>query len=359
MSTQKPKVGVDLAVEALYSAPIAALDDRLTDLGNKWLLTYAIRMARAKAEGNTSAPPSPPLPEGSSSTVAAPTVAARAESHELALTMDSLVTAYQAHGRSPFREVKYSTRRFYESLCRQLVRDLGSVRLAHIDEPSIRQAYDIWTEGGTKRLPIAMSLARMMRMLFSFGSKVLNDRQCERLVGVMSRMAFAKVAPRSEPLTLEYAGLIRKRANEIGKHSIALAQAFQFDCPLKQKDVIGEWVPIGEDGLSEITTDDGRKWVGGLRWEEIDKDLILRRPNRDPIDLNQAPMVKAELLIKRRGTSGPVILNEHNQLPWIANEYRRWWRKIADKVGVPKEVKNMDSRHSSHDDESHQEEASS
>lgn len=346
MSGPKTKVDVDIAVDALYSAPVAALDERLTDLGNKWLLTYAVRMARAKAEGNISAPPSPPTPEGYSTAQTAPSGARPAED-DRALTIDALVTSYQTHRESPFRDVKYSTRRFYESLCRQLVRDVGSSQLADIDESSIREMYSDWTEGGTKRLPLAMSLARMMRMLFSYGSKVLNDRECERLVGVMSRMTFAKAAPRTEPLTFEYAVGIRKRANEIGRHSIALAQALQFDCPLKQKEVIGEWVPLREEGLSDITNDEGRKWVGGLRWEEIDKDLILRRPNRDPIDLNQAPMVQAELAIKPRGWSGPVILNEYNDLPWIANEYRRWWRKIADEIGVPKDVKNMDSRHSS------------
>jgi hypothetical protein len=38
----------------------------------------------------------------------------------------------------------------------------------------------------------------------------------------------------------------------MGWHSIALAQAIQFDCALRQKDVIGEWVPESEPGEPKL-----------------------------------------------------------------------------------------------------------
>jgi hypothetical protein len=55
-----------------------------------------------------------------------------------------------------------------------------------------------------------------------------------------------------------------------------LAQAFQFDLRLRQKDVTGEWVPYGGRGDSSII-ENGEKWVRGLLREEIDDDLILRK----------------------------------------------------------------------------------
>ena len=43
---------------------------------------------------------------------------------------------------------------------------------------------------------------------------------------------------------------------------------------LRQKDVIGEWVPRSEPGPSDIWNSDGEKWLRGLRWQEIDGNLI-------------------------------------------------------------------------------------
>jgi len=61
----------------------------------------------------------------------------------------------------------------------------------------------------------------------------------------------------------------------MGRPSIALAQAFQFELMLRQKDVIGEYVPIAEAGISDLQVD-GLKWLRGIRWEEISEDLVLR-----------------------------------------------------------------------------------
>ncbi len=115
---------------------------------------------------------------------------------------------------------------------------------------------------------------------------------------------------------------------------------------LRQKDVIGEWVPINEPGMSDVTTGNS-KWFRGLRWEEIDSNMILRhvtskRQKEVTAELRLAPMVMEELPARR--ASGPVIICEHTGIPWTAHEFRRHWRKLATAVGVPKTVRNMDSR---------------
>ena len=56
-------------------------------------------------------------------------------------------------------------------------------------------------------------------------------------------------------------------------------------------------------------------------------------------------MVMEEL--QRRGphpATGPIIMNEHTSLPWMADDFRLYWRKIATAVGIPKSVRNSDSR---------------
>jgi len=145
--------------------------------------------------------------------------------------------------------------------------------------------------------------------------------------------------------------MLRAKAHEMGHHSIALAQAFQFECTLRQKDVIGEWVPLNELGTTEVI--DQRyeiKWLRGIRWSEIDEDLILvhetSKKNKEiTVNLRLAPMVMEELaLLGERPTIGPLIVEERTGLPWRNHFFRRKWRDVARACGLPDTVKNMDSR---------------
>jgi hypothetical protein len=110
--------------------------------------------------------------------------------------------------------------------------------------------------------------------------------------------------------------------------------------------VIGEWVPKGEPGQSDVFTEND-KWVRGLRWSQIDAKLILRLVSgeRPEIDLRQFPMVMEEIArFQPLPPSGPILVCEASGLPWAAYEFRRQWRKVADAADIPRSIKNMDSR---------------
>jgi len=198
------------------------------------------------------------------------------------------------------------------------------------------------------------AVAGMLRILATYGATVLKRRDCRELRITLRDVQFKRGQARNERLTAEQANEIRAMAHKMGRPSIALAQAFQFECPLKQKDVIGEWVPVTEEGPSDLIHD-GKKWLRGLRWEEIDQDWLLRHTTswggKDiQVDLQQKPMVMEELgeelarLGKRPQRVGPVIVCEFSKVPWTTHEFRRWWRKVADACGIPKNVRNMDTR---------------
>ncbi len=55
--------------------------------------------------------------------------------------------------------------------------------------------------------------------------------------------------------------------------SIALATAFQFDMAMRQKDVVGEWLPIEEGHTGGIVYRHIR-WANGLTWADIGADMI-------------------------------------------------------------------------------------
>ena len=132
--------------------------------------------------------------------------------------------------------------------------------------------------------------------------------------------------------------------------SIALAQAFQFDGTMRQKDIVGEWVPMDEPGPLSDTISGNEKWVRGIRFEEIDQNLILRhvtskRQKAIEVNLRLAPMVMDELhRLSYLPSAGPVIVREYDGKPWRSGEFCRQWRKVARAAGVPDAVFNMDSR---------------
>jgi hypothetical protein len=155
------------------------------------------------------------------------------------------------------------------------------------------------------------------------------------------------------------------KAHEMGYPSIALAQAFQTDCwqyGLTQKDVIGEWVPKDEAGLSAVLDDDGMKWLRGLRWNEIDKDLVLRHPPSRggkiiECRLSECQLIMAEFKrLEKLPPAGPVIVSEVSWKPWQPASFRKQWRDIANACDIPRNVFNAGSGDAGDEDEGETEE---
>lgn len=283
-------------------------------------------------------------------------------------TLKSLATCYQSDPDSRYHRVRYRPRQNYDSMIRRILEGHGDELLVNIKGRTVNRWYEEWKSRGATT---AHGLVGMLRILFGFGATIIDDEvcndECDRLCGVLHKMRFEMPRPRNERLTAEQATAVRIEARKKRWLSIALAQAFQFECTFRQKDVIGEFVPTSEPGLSDETYGNS-KWMRGIRWSEIDANLILRhktskRQKDVELDLKLAPMVLEELtqnypgcvaedvatknLIVRREllpASGPVIVSETRGRPYVDHEFRRDWRIIASKAGVPSNVFNMDSR---------------
>jgi len=263
-------------------------------------------------------------------------------------TLGDLIWAYQNDKDSNFHKLRIRTRQNHNSLMVRMRNEYGDVRLEDIKARLLKAWHEKWAEGG--KVAMAREFMGQLRTLCTFGFTMLED-ECGRLRSVLGAMRFQMAKPRKERMTADQAVAIRAAAHACGLHSIALAQALQFDLMLRQKDVIGEWVPMGEPGTSDVIDAElGNKWLWGLRWSEIDENLILRhttskRDKELEVDLRLAPMVMEEL--GRLGTlprTGPVIVAEGPEQPWCTVEFRRYWRKVADYAGMPQSLKNMDSR---------------
>jgi hypothetical protein len=263
-------------------------------------------------------------------------------------TVGSLIDFYESHPDSRFQKVAYRTREHYQSLLKTIRQDLGSNPVFTLDAEKITNTYLAWTLRGNA---MAKALITMLRGLSAFGTTVLKDQSCRILRVTLHDMDFSSAGEkRTERLSEIQAIKIRTIAHEWGLHSIALAQAIQFQTPFRQRDVIGEWVPISEPGAPSDVIDGNNKWLRGLLWSEIDGSVIThtsaRRSTPIAFDLRNAWMVREEfarLGHDRPTTRTPVIVHEKTGLPYIAWNFRRQWRDIARAAGVPDHIMNMDS----------------
>jgi hypothetical protein len=260
-----------------------------------------------------------------------------------------LLESYRTHPDSAFHKLRFKTKENYASLLKRLENDIGDVLIMALDEARVREEYAKWAQGGPA---MAHSLITTLRIAAAFGANILKSRACRELKLTLHDMRFPVVKSRSERLTEEQADDIRAMAHKLRRPSIALAQALQW-AGLRQKMCIGEWLPTTEPGVSEVI-DSGLKWLNGLRWNHIDQNMILRftPPSQKPIeiDLRKERMVMEEFArqnLPRLNTSDPVLIHEKTRLPYQNYQFRRLWRQVADAAGVPKSIKNMDSRQDS------------
>jgi hypothetical protein len=341
-------------------------------------------------------------------------------------TLKQLIECYQTDPDSNFLKLQYQVRVKHGRLLARLSDEHRSHQLRNVRFRDLLAWYNAILVDG--KIATARSIVDRLRELFRFGATLLEDRECGRLFEVLGKLRLEDLPPRTIEMTAEHAIAIRKAAHERGWLYIALAQALQFDLLMGQKDVIGEWIPETEPGESDVKRRERRllrrkdvfggwkpvnepgnpgiwverttKWVRGLRWSDIDKNLILRHTvgssgRAIEVDLRTAPMVLEELMILAESSrrfanrpdetlaelferirtivnggslseadtardipaltpedltsdgllpnSGPMILCEINAWPYSTAEFRRKWRKVAKQAGVPDNVHNRDS----------------
>jgi hypothetical protein len=271
--------------------------------------------------------------------------AALSASASSTLSIEDLAKQYLTDPRSPYKKLRPASQGLYKRKIARIVRDCGNEKVGALTARKINNLHAHWSQGD--KIAGSHGLVTMLRGLARFGMDELEEADCKNLAVTLHGLYFPNVKPREERLTAAQADAIRAEAHKRELPSIAIAQAFQFDCGLMQKDVIGEWVPLSDPAPSDIIRE-SEKWVRGLRWNEIDDDLVLRHPSAGKLierQLAKLPMVRAELhRLGARPKSGPIVAYERSGRPYLENQFRLEWRAIADAVGVSKKIRNADSR---------------
>jgi hypothetical protein len=167
-------------------------------------------------------------------------------------TWGSLVNCYQTDPDSTYHSKRYATREHYDTLCRRIVKDYGPVRIADTDARQLKRMHEAWSAGG--KVTMGHAMIGMLRTITTFGATMLKCPDCRLIRSDLHDMRVSAGKPREAHLSAEQAALICAHAHTMTgpyRHSIALAQAIQFDGTMRQKDIIGEWVPLDEPGPAE------------------------------------------------------------------------------------------------------------
>lgn len=268
-----------------------------------------------------------------------------------------LISAYQTDKDCDYKKLGYDSRREADGHILHIDRMVGTKNLADLGARDFKHIYEQtrWPDGNQEvkgKVFMAHKRLGVVRRIFSYGMAFEVDPQCKRLREILSELKFENGKPREEAMSLRQCEDIIAAAHRLGFPSIALSQAAQWVFRCRQRDVIGYWVPVTEPGISVLPPQHGKKWLRGMRHEEISSTGILSHPTSKSRghtllerDINLYPMFKVEydrIPVEKR--TGPIVICEITGRPWTRNTFGNRWRECAVAAGVPSSVWNMDSR---------------
>ena len=280
-------------------------------------------------------------------------------------TLGQIIQKYLTDPDSTFFALRPGSRHPYEFYADKLIYELGELRLDEVTGVDLKRWHDRWSAGGEK-----LAASKMMRAVLdaAISFAIMSSRPgSAELRAATELRSILKTANRKIPnpkrrestVTADDVVLLRRAAHDGGRPSMALAYALVFETTLRLWDVLGQWWPHDAPLVSDVIAPVVRarkvphKWFG-LRWEDIDADLVLRyMPSKTSaktglavtFPLARAPMVMEELAhwpIERR--TGPVIVYEGTGLPYSGNYFGEFWRKDREAVGLPSTVWARDLR---------------
>jgi hypothetical protein len=268
-------------------------------------------------------------------------------------TVASLARTYQRDPASPYRALKWNTRREYDHVIGIIEKAVGQRLLSALRIADFRRWYDEAarpkSEGARPRVRKAHGIISMFRRMVSYGVTA-ELPECARIAAILAHARFKQPGRRRTKLELQHVEAFVLNAIELNRLSLALGTALQFETTLRQRDVIGEWEPIsaGEDKSGIVLR--GRRWVNGLTWADISSNMtIIKETTKTGADaahdLKLCPIVVSILdRIPNSARVGPLIIDEKAGRPYAEHAYSREWRDVARAAGVPDKVWNMDAR---------------
>lgn len=253
-------------------------------------------------------------------------------------TIASLCDAFERHPHSPMQDVKANTAGSYLDSTKIIRREVGGHFVKQVTPVMVKEWFSDWAapvkEGALPRLKRAHDAVSVLRAMLGFGY-ALGFKECGELREQLGMMRFKRSGRRSGAMTYEQAKAFIEQALKMGRPSMALGLATQFETMLRQKDVIGEYQPGGE-------------WRGSYTWENAPgwRWTLQTSKTKSTVTFDLTgmqllwPLLQA---VPQEERSGAIIKGPTGD-PMKERTYRKWFREIANAAGIPSTVWNMDSR---------------
>lgn len=276
-------------------------------------------------------------------------------------TLGSLSRRFQIDEESPVQGWKYNTRRSQLHVVGTIEKAFGARALAALGLKDFRRWYEAAKApkkpGGPERIDRACKIMKMIREMLRYGiAAELDQAQCRRLITILEATEFKAPKRRRSKLELAHVEAFIPKALAKGRISLALGTALQFESGMRQRDVIGEWLPVpaGEEPTGILLRGrrgkGWRRWSNGLTWADLGKDLVICKETTKTgalvsHDLKLFPLTMGLLAQIPAGQRiGALIVDETAGRPYAEFAYARDWREIAREAGIPDAVWNSDAR---------------
>jgi hypothetical protein len=166
-------------------------------------------------------------------------------------SLGSLCRLFQTDEGSPYRRAKWNVQRLYDGTFKIILATVANRQVRNLIGPDFARWHEKWAEptgeGRPRRLTRAGHCMTTVRRVISYGVTLGYD-DCIRTDIILKKMRFEAARPRTSKMTFDQLGAIRAKAHEMNLGSVALATTLQFELALRQKDVIGEWLPCRRGG---------------------------------------------------------------------------------------------------------------
>jgi len=266
-------------------------------------------------------------------------------------TITSLCRLYQTDEDSPYKSLKWNTTENVTKSLKIVESTVGARQVNKLLGPDFKRWHRQWGEpkgeGLQSRPWRAKHAMDIVRQIIGYGV-TLGYEDCIRADIILSKIRFSTPPARTSIMTAEHVTAIRTTAHAEGWGSVAFATVLQFELAMRQKDVIGEWIP-DTDSAGGIRFRDTR-WAHGLTWADVDENWILRKTHIKtgfPVehDLRLHPVLMEEIgLVPVDKRVGPMIICETTGEPYKNRSFTQRWRLVANEAALPKSLQSMDAR---------------
>jgi len=267
-------------------------------------------------------------------------------------TLGALLKKYQSDPESPYYSLRPGSRHPYDHYLSKLIDGIGGVKLGAITGSDLKRWHGVWSDGGEKLAASKMQRA-VLDAAVSYGI-MCRVKECIELREVLKAASRKLPSPRRREFTVtaKQVDALRAAAHADGRPSSAMTYALVFETTLRLWDVIGQWWPLDSPLISDVTSERmGKKWFG-LRWEDIDENLVLRyMPSKTSAKTGMSvtfPLDRAQMVVEELAhwpvRTGPVIVSETTCLPFSSNYFGEFWRKDRAAAGISPNVWARDLR---------------